>query len=459
MCFMFINFVVLLLLLRNAFRFGGREANKYTVFLEANEHFVNSLRPFSYITYANKDLVRDRYMNYSGLDIDYSKALHFLVRDYLHFHTQSRNNATRILVFRPGTSDLSESLVYLAFAFWAASVSRRLLLVDWREPFPLDKFLVNAKSEVNLFFHAPLDDPRNETTSGVTSKTIAFLNGSDISLFSYEPVLSSSLEVVVMQTNDTPSRFSEYFVSKYAPKDVQTSYVDNLRDNAVFYRVLFHHAFRLSDEARIHQRLMHERMRLRPVYSRRPSLTWPGFPKKQSIVSFKSYDEWNRPYIGVHADVGLRHKQVSFVNSKEAKLRMKRTATCLASRAVRLSFMSGIPALPVYLSTDSGMFRKLFSKNVKRFSKGGMSVIKSKKKVNHAITRKFLKAIGGETRNHDLAHNQNTWASLIDFVNLGHAEHIIALEGSVARLAMGLGTAETLVELRDEVCQRVEYAL
>lgn len=432
----------------------------YTLFLEANEHFADSLRPFSFVTYASKDLIQDYYLNSSGLDIGYSKALHFLVRDYLQFHKQSRNNVTRILVFRPGTSDLRESLVYLAFAFWAASVSRRLLLVDWGEPFPLEKFLVNAESDANLFFQAPFDDPRNETTSGMASKSVAFVNGSDISLFAYEPALSSSLKVVVMQTDNTPSRFSEYFVSKYAPKDVQTSYVDKLRHNAVFYRVLFHHAFRLSAEAQTHQRLMNEQMRLRPVYSRRPPLTEAGFLEKQSIDSFDSYDEWNRPYIGVHADVALREKTLSSIASKEAKLRMmRRTAACLASRAVRLSFISGIPALPVYLSTDSSTFRALFGKDVKRFSKGRVSVIKLEREVNQAVTRKFLSAIGGETRNRDLAQNHNTWANLMDLVTLGHAEHIIALEDPLARLAMGLGTAETLIEVREEVCQRVEHAL
>ena len=117
--------------------------------------------------------------------------------------------------------------------------------------------------------------------------------------------------------------------------------------------------------------------------------------------------------------------------------------------------MSGNPALPVYLATDTPDFRRIFEKAVKMGSHGRVEVLAGDWAVVH--TTRMLPRHGHPSTPKLRSHFSHVmWGTYIDLVMLGHAEHIVALYSSFSRFALALGNAETLIELQNDICVEEE---
>ncbi|CAN8061589.1 unnamed protein product [Agarophyton chilense] len=377
-----------------------------------------------------------------------------LVDDYIQFHKRNRHNATRILIFRPGRTGLGDRLTVMAFAFWAASISKRLFLVDWQDPFPLSQLLQNARADVDVFFRPAVDDPKNETIGFNPSSTLFYLNSTQKAAKEHDSALFSNLKTVVLEISYR-TNLTWALIDKIFPPNVRLSYVNQVAATIPFYRVIYHRIFMLSAEMLEYQKQLSHRMRIRPTYPEHFQTFPADSSSKVTAGKGERVAQNARPYIAVHARVGAgvgeAHDGFRFA---EISRNMKSGAMCLASRAVKLAHMSGHPPLPIYLATDTPAFRGVFRQVVGNFSHGSVEVVGGDWDALH--TNAF-ELSGRPQRSLPTPKQKKALRDVcIDFVMLGHGEHIVSLYSSFPRLAQGVGTARTLTEIRNEICFKVD---
>ena len=128
--------------------------------------------------------------------------MRFFVDDYILFHKQNRNSKAPRLIFRPVGTGIGDRMGVLLSVYWLAVLSRRVLLIDWHEPFPLSDFLEEA-NQLDILL-----SKEAASWSLIRGSTIV-LNASTESLSIYEKVLSSSIDTVVIASNKMPKGLSE----------------------------------------------------------------------------------------------------------------------------------------------------------------------------------------------------------------------------------------------------------
>lgn len=386
-----------------------------------------AVKPYAKISVVDSQFARSQYLQSGHLTGVDRVGIRFFVSDYLKFHKASRYNGTRYLIYSPmGVGGIGDRSNYLIYAYWMGVMSQRIFLVDWQQPYPVSRFL-SSISGVNLFFHEHRDTPRNVTarTSHHTSFT-RFLNGTDAASMADEQILLSNIRTVVCSRTGFPDSFSKEFLSSHLPKELSPYDALNLRWNHKFRRVVMHHAFRLSNRMR-HQHLME---------AKRLKIRTPYISPTQGIPL--------TPYISVHARLGVGVGETAGRFSKIMRNQQK-AAKCLAEQAIALSKMSRSPPLPLFLATDTEKFRELFRETVKKMSNNSIAVVAGGWKIIHS--RRMHLAPQKDMQN-------SIWGSYMDLALLGHAQHIVAFDSSFPRLALWLGDAESLTEIRHDVCLR-----
>ncbi|KAI0564558.1 hypothetical protein FGB62_25g028 [Gracilaria domingensis] len=436
---------------RSAPRFRRRTGAIYPILKSSKEHFLTAIRPYTALNEVDRELAGSKYLGSPQLRESEVGALRVLVEQYVETHKRNRFNASRILIFRPRRTGLGDRLTALAFAFWAASVSERLFLVDWQDPFPLGQLFQNANPDVDVFFNQRLDDPTNDTISESPSSKVAFVKAGEKGLRMYESTILSKVRTVIVEMHYMP-KLSKAFVAKRFPAGVSASYVSGVASTIPFFRIVFHHVFKLSDEMVQYQKQMSKKMRIRPTYPIRDGTHSSVNSKEGAHTDVEEFDENARPYIAVHARIGsgVGEYQGRFMDITHD---MRTGAMCLASRAVRLAHMSGHPPLPIYLATDTPSFREVFREVVRNFSHGRVDVVAGDWDVVHINAFLYPNNTGMEQ---PPAPQRALRDTCVDLVMLGHAEHMVALYSSFPRLALGVGTARTLTELRNEICYKVD---
>lgn len=454
--FFFLGFSVsLLLFFQNSMTPNGpiRNVDINLVSTPSREDFKKSISPFSSFIEVDKRWPRPRYQNPNPVMHQTNRAAHqFLFDDYLLFQKRNRLNSSRVLIYRPSITGIGDRLSILAYTYWIASVSRRVLLVDWKYPFPLSQLLVNANEDIDFFFHEKMDDPKNETRTEISNANMQFLDGTAASLRQYDRVVASNARTVVLATNKRPAGITYGFVRKHLPKGISIPHILAQQTSLSFYRVLFHSAFKLSRDIREEQHIVNTRIGLTKNFSPEESR---GGSRVGDCNQSKGCHFITRPYIGVHARIGLGVGESSPRFAKISQ-RLQTPANCLASRAVKISLITGNPPLPIYLATDTPAFRQVFETTVSKFSKGKVKVFTGDWKTIH--TARIRYDIDGRVPGpiQMLRMKEAVRDSYMDMVILGDAKHVISLYSSFSRFAMTLGMAETLTEIRNEICFKDE---
>lgn len=314
----------------------------------------------------------------------------------------------------------------LLHAYWMAVISNRVFLVDWQHPFPLQDLLDNASPGVNLFYDANRDAKRGISARDErNSAFVQFMNGTSHDNDWDEALLMSKVRTVVAKRQRQPRMLSEDLLSFAKPEGVSTMLTSNWRGNPSLRRAIFHHAFRVSDGAR------------RSQMNLTKSLGLNG-----KLV-----------YVAVHARLGIGVGE-PLGRFGKISVKQRRAAKCLASRAVRVSLMTGIPTPPVFLATDTPAFRETFRMAVREMSAGRVKVVSGEWDVVHS--NKMTPIADEEPEVKDERLIRVIWGSYMDLLVMGHARHIVGLYSSFPRLAFALGDAETLTELRNEICLDVD---
>lgn len=419
----------------------------------SKEHFVNTLRPFTNMLQSSRSMATSNYLNATDTTQAELILLKSFIKDYLSFHATKRQGASRRLIFQPQRAGMGDVFGTFCFAYWAAVISKRVFLVDWNEPFPLEGLLQTVPTNTDMFFRNATDGPY----LGASSKQnviIAEKGNTD----QYISLLESNVTSVVYASRLVMSREGqERFVRRNYISTSLESAVINLHHNYNFRRALLHHVFRMSQSiSQRHKNTAHA-MGFRMGHMENPGMGWLGGQK--------------RPYVAVHARIGrgVRERGSRFAAVSD---NMLIPARCLASRAVRIAFIAGSPALPVFLATDTPEFRPMFKNVVDKISHGRVQVVNGDWDVAHSSQDRFhsqvnnLKKMNEEVKKKNeedagrdeakAQENVRFLGGYMDLIMLGHAEHIVSLYSSFPRLALALGDAETLTELRNEICLKVE---
>lgn len=407
----------------------------YPTFTEAKEHFLNSIGTFTVMEPVDPNMAARDFLSKTTLSAQDKSFLRYFIYNYITFHKQNRYNSTRRLIFTPLRTGIGDRMGCLMFAYWAAVLSKRVFLVDWHYPFPLHEFLTEANG-LQIF----LQEGQIQREAKVGK--LAILTNKLSSVDTYEAVLGSDANTVIMATNRLPKPFSESELKKLLPGDLSPRFVNKMRLNRNFHRAILHHVLRLSDEMRRAQATLNSRM----------GISGESADERRGVLSDKNwlvkpFVRPKRPYIAVHARIGAGVGENGTNRFKNISENAKLAAGCLASRAVRLSFLAGSPALPVYLATDTPKFKDIFEKVVYSYSNGRIDVVSGNWSVQHS--NKLVANVNKKSRKRDWAA---MWGAYMDLVMLGHGEHILALYSSFPRLALAIGNAETLTELRNHIC-------
>lgn len=458
----FVSFPLLILFFycfyHNCVVYGFAAASKYSIYqdssinqteallynkistqsIETKLRFQKNLLPFTSISYidsrfANEDNsyssvpsnVRDSLSEVERQSID------FFVDHYIQYHQKNRYNGSRYLIyFASGAGGLGDRCNILLIAYWLSVLSNRIFIIDWEEPFPIDIFLTNKHQNMNFFYNNDRD-PKNFVTTKQKkgenghNNDIQYLAAIDHNQSSYdrdEEMLMSPTKTVVFKLNRLAPYYSDKFLQfntkireKYTT--LTPAVLLQLRKNGILRRAIFHNVFSLSKHT------------------------------TESYISFLKKFGINRSqYIGVHARLGkgVQETKSRFENIVSAQ---DKVANCLSERAVKLSLISSkskTKALPIYLATDTPEFRDLFRETVYNMTGGKVKVYSGDWDVVHTKT---LYASGSNSFKHETVVN-----GLLDLAILGHSKHIVALYSSFPRLAQWIGSADSMTELRNNIC-------
>lgn len=410
------------------------------------QHLAHSMSPYTSLRQANRWIAQAKdFWNAEGIAEFERDMLRYFIADYIEFHKRNRYNGTRRLVFRPGVTGIGDRFICTLTAYWAAVLSRRVFLVIWDDPFPLQDFLVNASESLDIFYN-PLSDAPEYVKHPNTQEKVPdskYLFNDKASLARYEEVILSDTHTVFLQTNKFAHYFSHAFRNVSLPHNRPKLDIHVALSSYNYKRAVLHHFFRLSDAMLEDLDRVSMKLGLR---KRTWSFSWKRIMARRAFTFGKA----RVPYIGVHARIG---KGIKEGHSRFTRIsqNMKVAAECLASRAIRISLMSGTPALPIYLATDTPEFRKLFAKVVEELSQGKVNVVSGNWEVAHS-TRLKTKIYKNGTLVEATEHRKKMWGTHMDLVLLGHAEHILGLYSSFTRLAFSVGDAESITELRNEIC-------
>lgn len=413
----------------------------------SKHHFINALRPFTIFHSGNRYLgSKSNISDTPGLQDIERRLLDVFIKEYMLFHAANRRNATRILLFRPHPTGMGDQFSSLIFSYWTAVLSRRLLLVDWQLPFSIERFLETASKTTDMFIRPGSDFVHSNRVSR------AFLNSSEESHARFIQIMESDTHAVFHSPwIAAPRTVLRLFAERNRAHDLSVTDVHRLLLNVNFHRAIAHFVFRLGPGIRNAQNHECNIMGLACA---------SATIQTEFVSDFKNLQLHRRPYIAVHGRIGTGVGELGSRFWKVAQ-DILIPARCLASRAVRLAMLAGNPALPIFLATDTPRFREVFHRVVYNMTHGRIEVVNGNwsvahsNKIAHRISLRHaggVKAVGDEA----IKEQNNVWSSYLDLVMLGHAEHIVALYSSFPRFALAVGNAETLTELRNDICTNVE---
>lgn len=410
------------------------------VLSESRDHLVNSLKPYTNLRISSPFIATKNYLNTSEIQEYERELFRVFIHDYLDFHEQARRNGSRRLIFQPQLTGMGDTYGTLIFAYWAAVISRRVFLVDWQRPFPLEDFLQNSRVSCDVFYRPETDNQPPYSTNVYT------LRGTKDSHKQFGNVLLSNTAAVIYKPQHRPPYQVIYeFVKRSSMKDMSISSYMRLAASQHFHRAVMHHVLQISDNIRKDQQDYIKKYRL-----------FRGFTQHDTNVSKRTYKPNERPYIAVHARIGTG---VGEVHSRfhDVQRNMIVPARCLASRAIRLSYMAGYPPLPIFLATDTVEFRALFRSVVKDISHDNVAVLVGDWDVVHSSRFAWHnQQVLGEDEEKRSRSWKKVWGSYMDLVMIGHAEHIVSLYSEFPRFAFALGSADTQTELRNHICTQDE---
>lgn len=418
-------------------------------------YLENAVSPYSVFRPSDREVATSNYLKTKSFNDEKRRLFKYFFHDYIKFHAANRQNASRLFIYRPPPTGMGDRFRTFVFAYWAAVISRRVFLIDWQAPFPLENFFQTANRTTDFFFRNETDYPRsmpatNSNRSG-TKPAFVLLRKSKVDHARFASVLESDIHSVAMLMHGPVLHPPmALFAQRNLPFEVfNFRKLPELHVDSNFRRALMHHVLHLSEGMRAdHWRTCRKlNLRCAPRLAEDFDVTDQGWRG-----NIRNSD--GRPYIAVHARVGIGIGEGNITRFSPLSRNLLLTAFCLASRAVRLALFSGNPALPIFLATDTPKFRPLFQEVAHRLSGGRVTVIHGGWDVAHTDRLRDQHKDLGQIfdKQQDSYEWEVVYASYMDLIMLGHAEHIISIFSTFPRLGQALGDSYSLTELGHEIC-------
>lgn len=443
--------------------------------------FLNCVQPFSLLHQPDHQLTANGSLGESkllprGME---QRVFNFFFQEYIKFHSTNRYNASRVLIFRPYPSGLGDSFALLLHAYWCAVISNRLLLIDWKRPFLLTDFMDNADvfAETDMFFrktdmrfdtYNTRFNPHFKSTSKCSNKIliadIDFVQLNTTNILSMLASKNEAQTVMLLSRRTLKSKEMTALAAQnippgFEPKDAK--YFSRLlgAPEYNFHRAFARHVLKLSDRLMKEYITVCTQMGLRCASTR--SLLDEGRMKR--VGTIRKYLNKMRPkpqrYISVHARLGVGVGE-KYHERFRISQNLSLVATCLGERAVQLAVLGGNTRskrfrgspLPIFLATDTPVFREVFRDAVRNISRNRVKVVYGKWSVLH--TKRFVLGRAFPAR-----LNESVWGGYkgvwMDLLLTANGEHSISLYSTFPRFALALGDSVSLTELRAELCAKL----
>lgn len=316
---------------------------------------------------------------------------HAIITSYLPFHRANRYTAPRLIYRYNGTQPgFGNRISNLLTAITLASLSRRILIIDWREPYDLFTFF---NPRLNLKFSAEDEDKAEKECSSVACK-------------------ASLLSVVLPKRHKTITYPSGLL---HADLDMVLKLLRNHPELPASKALegLLHESF---NEAKFFQNMFE-------------SLLTPGKEIAQ-LMSAHSRD-LKEPFIAVHARLGTGLHEFG---PRWPHLSMATLPSCFANKARELGEKVGVRRF--YLATDTKSFRPLFEREMR---KRGVTVLRVEK-VEPVHTRDCAIIPKGCLQ------------AVFEFMILSRAKGMVASKSTFSQIAGFVGGVEIVKKILKNDC-------
>lgn len=346
--------------------------------------------------------------------------LQHFVTDYMDFHFRERKKLySRKLIFRPHATGIGDRFERLMTAYYVAVVTKRVFLIDWQRPSPIEDFIETADVRTDMFVR------RLESQELVLDKKTKH------NPQKFVDALMSNITAVVMTMTHRPFRSTLESLGQKRFGFLKQKHLTDFYGSHIFRRIVMHLVFRLRSDFDDH-------------------LSGKGHKQLYVIVAKPSYVSLlsilQGKYIGVHARVGLGLAEAGdrFDTIRE---RLDIPAKCLARRAVLLAKVSKGYPCPIFLATDTSSFREIFFREVEIISGHTITIFHGRWNAVHSyynidMEKTHLNRSKGE-QDLKMLQMMETYA---DLSLLGRAQHIVALPSSFARFAFAIGNATSFTQ-------------
>lgn len=360
----------------------------------------------------------------------------FFITDYLNFHAEEKHNSlSRKQIFRPKPTGIGDRFERLMTAYYVAVVTKRVLLVDWQRPSPIEDLLETAYHGTDLFLRDVdrSEKPGMARSDGGNEFVLDKTQNHDPNKFI--DTLNSNITNIVMTMTKRPLRSTLELLGHQRFAHTGKRQLTAFYGSYICRKAVMHRVLRVRTD-------FFENMSSKGIQLQ--------FKSVQNADNIKSL--FKNGYIGVHARVGVGlHEIGDRFDAIQDNLEIP--PKCLARRVSRLAAISDALKLPIFLATDTVPFREIFIREVQNMSNGTVEIFHGKWNVLHSYLHIDMEREPlNETQKKINIKTQKMMETYADLAILGNAAHIIALRSSFVRFAFSIGSASSLAQINIENC-------
>lgn len=383
--------------------------------IEAKTVPTDALFPFEYATPWNLALgVQYRH----GMQRILKKLKHIIVDDYITWHAATlrsvylgfqRPEHVRSLIFRGG-NEVSDRISGILHAYFCALMSRRVLLIEMNDPFPLSTAFILGALNTNFTY-----DP-----------DLFYSDSYELSVSTHHAehlrhVLGPHPSVVLRAGHEPSMKFLLHDVPRYYPELRYSRSINKLKpfhvepSERVFFPLVFRALFRASPELRI---------KIMLLLGLSPKLQLPWIRHVQRRAFTKAMHFAQEPYVSIHARLAPHVRGRYHMGHP-----IEYTARCMAVIAMNTAQKQGIDPPRFYLASDNSNFKIALNVALKRLH-GNSSLVYGTWEV------KPLSHITNESEG-----DYNSFiCTFVDLFMLSRGDAIVNMKSGFASLAVWMGS-------------------
>ena len=346
---------------------------------------------------------------------------YLLIDDYASWHRRNRYKAPTLVYRCPrrACGGLGDRIRGIAQAYLVAVVTRRVFLIDWYDPLPLQDVL--SPNKFDWVFDRKVDQPSWDKDPLITPERRPFIPPSISNKKDPKTILSLPNHTLIISERGSPN----------LAKTMSAAEDD--------FKPLLNHSIPYLSLSTMN------RLIVQGLFKPSPQL-------RKTIVQVKRANKIEKPYIGVHARVGAGLNELKSYGWRfkmyfdDLQLTAARLATVAVQEWRRLSD-DDVDLCCVFFATDTPELRQVFINEMKKID-NNISVIGSPWDPGHFIDGKAREL--KEKEGYPGADNggRKFTESIIDLLLLAGAKSIVCLPSGFPDAAFWMGNANVFNKLK-----------